>query len=201
MMHYKKAKLIADRIVELITPFCDLVHIAGSIRREKEFVKDIEIVCLPKKEFVSTDLFGGGHNKRVAGFHAAIDIIQDKIVKGNTEGRLMQIICKGGAVMDLFMPQKEDYYRQLAIRTGSADFSNFVIAHAWKKKGWCGTHDGLRLQLDCTLNEKTKNWNCWSKSPTLPPEWQSEEEFFTWLGLNWLHPKDREIKSSVKVYQ
>jgi DNA polymerase/3'-5' exonuclease PolX len=201
MMHFKKAKAIADRVVDLFQPYSELVHIAGSIRREKEMVKDIEIVCLPKKEFVSTDLFGGGFLKVCPGFADALRFIQDKVIKGNPEGRYMQLILKGGTTLDLFMPQKEDYYRQLAIRTGSAEYSSLVIAHAWKRKGWCGTHEGLRLQLDCTLNEKSGNWNVWNKNPTLPPVWQSEEEFFKWLGVEWTHPKFREVKSTINLYQ
>jgi DNA polymerase/3'-5' exonuclease PolX len=201
MMHYKKAKALADRIVQLFKPHCEKIDIAGSIRREKEIVKDIEIVCLPKKEFIQTDLFGAGYFRVCAGFAAALTVIQSKVIKGNPEGRYMQLHIKGGGVLDLFMPQREDYYRQLAIRTGSADYSAFVLANAWKKKGWCGTHEGLRLQRDCTLNEKTGNWTVVNKNASLPPVWQNEEDFFAWLDVLYIHPKHREVKSSINIYQ
>jgi DNA polymerase/3'-5' exonuclease PolX len=200
MMNYPTAKKLSDRIVELFTPHCDIVHIAGSILREKKEIKDIEIVCLPKKEFIQTDLLGGGCYKVLPGFAGALKAIQDKIIKGNPDGRYMQLIIKGGATLDLFMPQKEDYYRQLAIRTGSAEYSSFVIAYAWKRKGWCGTHDGLRLQEECTQT-KSNNWVCQKKDPTLPPVWQSEQEFFEWLGVEYVHPSKRELPKTINAYQ
>jgi DNA polymerase/3'-5' exonuclease PolX len=201
MMYYKTAKQIADRIVMLLQAHCQVINIAGSIRREKHQVKDIEIVCIPKKEFIQTDLLGGGVNKTIKGFTDALLLMQDKIVKGNPEGRYMQLIIKGGATLDLFMPQADDYYRQYAIRTGSAEYSSFVIANGWKRKGWCGTHDGLRLQQQCLQNEKTGNWNCVVKEPTLPPVWQSEQEFFEWLGVEYVHPSKRELPKTINAYQ
>ena len=41
-MKLAKAKAIADKYVALLAPFCDRIEIAGSIRREKEEVGDIE---------------------------------------------------------------------------------------------------------------------------------------------------------------
>lgn len=200
MMYLSTAQKIADRIVMLLQPYCDIIHIAGSIRREKRAVKDIEIVCLPKSEEVQINLLET-KLMRVKGFHAALQIMIESHVKGNSEGRYMQVVLKGGYTLDLFMPQRSDYYRQLAIRTGSADYSNLVIAHAWKRLGWCGTHDGLRLQSECQKNEKTKNWKCTAATPTLPPVWSSEQEFFTWLGVNYVHPSLREVKSTLNAFQ
>lgn len=198
-MDYASAKKIADRIVEIFTPHCepDFIHIAGSVRREKYEVKDIEIVCIPKKEFIPTDLFGGGETFVIPSFLEAVNTVSREIIKGKPDGRYMQTFIKGFLTfkLDLFLPQKADYYRQLAIRTGSGDYSHKVIAEAWLKKGWCGTNDGLRKQMDCTLTRVgEKNvWKCMTQYPTLPPEWQSEEEFFQWLGIKWKEPKDREF--------
>lgn len=46
----------AQRIVEAISGACERIQIAGSIRRRKEEVGDIEIVAIPKRG--GTDLFG-----------------------------------------------------------------------------------------------------------------------------------------------
>lgn len=43
------AEQLAHRLVELLTPHCERIDVAGSIRRKKQEVGDIEIVCLPKK--------------------------------------------------------------------------------------------------------------------------------------------------------
>jgi len=45
---YDEAHSIAVRVLELLQPHCIRCEIAGSIRREKSEVKDIEIVAIPK---------------------------------------------------------------------------------------------------------------------------------------------------------
>jgi DNA polymerase/3'-5' exonuclease PolX len=199
-MHaYTKAKKVADRVVQLLEPHCSLIHIAGSVRREKPVVKDIEIVCLPKVLFVQNDLFGGGTWQRVETFGVVLHSFVETVVKGTVEGRYMQAVLKGGITMDLFMPQAFDYYRILAMRTGSAEYSQSVIAAAWVAKGWCGTEDGLRRILDCTTTPS--GWKCWRPCPELPPAWTSEQNFFEWLGIAHVQPKMREVKHTVNPFQ
>ena len=173
-MELAHAKAIAHQIVEVITPHCALVDIAGSIRRQKPWVKDIEILCLlpnPNKMFMALQPF----------------IL--KVQKGKASGRYMQLWLKQGIMLDLFIPSPPDYYRQLAIRTGSSTFSNSVIATTWVKKGWRGTADGLRLSKEC--KKIGKKWECTISNPTLPPEWASEKEFFNWLGIEYIEPEFR----------
>lgn len=194
-MQYLKAKRIADKIVRLLSPDCDIIHIAGSIRRKKPDVKDIEIVCLPKKIPTDTDLFGGAGDYRVgADFPHTISVISAEIVKGHVNGRYMQIRLKGSSptsaiMLDLFMPQPDDYYRQLAIRTGSADYSAAVLATAWRKNGWVGTAQGLRRMDDC--EKSTSGWKIVNEKGDRPPVWKSEEEFFKWLGIEYTAPENR----------
>lgn len=92
------------------------------------------------------------------------------------------------------MPEENDYYRQYAIRTGSADYSFKVIASAWKKKGWCGSNEGLRKMNECVETKgpdgKSK-WKCVSKNPELPPAWNTEADFFKWLHIPLINPTER----------
>lgn len=191
---FNTAHALAERIKQLLAPYCEPArfYIAGSIRRMKAEVKDIEAVCIPKKEERSTDLFGGTKQIISNGFSFGITEIMEEIIKGKIAGRQMQIKLKGGMMLDLFLPHPDDFYRQLAIRTGSADYSHQVIAKAWYRKGWCGTPDGLRKQSECTGGGKYP-WKCKKEKPTLPPVWTSEGEFFTWLGLEYIDPELREV--------
>lgn len=189
-MEFFKAEKIANRIVEIFTPHVDLIHIAGSVRRRKPEVKDVEICCIPKKH--PTDLFKSGDLVIDPCFKAAIDLIAVKIIKGKPDGRYMQIELKGNEKinLDLFMPEPDDYYRQYAIRTGSADYSAKVIAAGWVAKGWRGTEQGLRLEKDChaiTNGEgKITGWRCVNSNAQKPPVWQGEQEFFEWIGVEWM---------------
>lgn len=198
---------IANRLVEILSPVCDRIHIAGSIRRCQSQVKDIEIVCQPKMIFQKdhTNLFQQGEWVINPDFQKATNRFTDKIEKGKHTGRYMKIILKGGMPIDLFMPAKEDYFRQLIIRTGSTDYVHHVIAASWRQKGWCGvTGQGLRLMSECTSRISPDNktvWYCNNKYPTLPPAWQSEEEVFAWLGLLYTPPECREVKTVLNHHQ
>ena len=55
-MGLKGAEALANRMIQVLKPVCQRIEVAGSIRRRKETIGDVEIVCIPN-EFVS-DLFG-----------------------------------------------------------------------------------------------------------------------------------------------
>jgi DNA polymerase/3'-5' exonuclease PolX len=196
-----QAQAIARTYAVKLHPFSETerLYIAGSIRRRKNEVGDIEIVCLPRTESVATDLFA--EEKKtilIQGFAETVNSF-GKVLKGEPTGRNMKIQLPEGIVLDLYMPQAHDYFRQLAIRTGSAKYAAEKIAGSWVKLGWCGTKDGLRRIDECTgkpyeTGGKTKTiWTCRFTHPTLPPEWKTEREFFEWLGVLYVEPMDREI--------
>ncbi len=192
-MQLLQARRIAVDICYLLQPYCSKINIAGSIRRQKAEVKDIEIVCLPIVTEM-TDLFGAViKTQRSELFFNECKKLGTS-VKGNPGGKYMQISLPSGVNLDLFMPEAADYFRQYAIRTGSADYSYKVIAAAWKRKGWCGSDLGLRKMIDCleikTPDGKSK-WKCVNSAGEIPPVWESEEVFFSWLGVDYLPPKYR----------
>ena len=192
-MELTKAKILANRVVELLTPHCELCLIAGSIRRSKPEVKDIEIVAVPKT-VAALSLFTDGARYRPKTFIDTIESI-GKVLKGDPiSGRYVQIQTKSSAQfesvnIDLFMPQEHDFWRIFAVRTGSADYSGKVIAHNWVKNGWRGTPNGLRLDTECV--ERNGTFITIVDNPTLPPVWKSEQDFFTWLNIEYLQPQDR----------
>lgn len=120
------------------------------------------------------------------------------VEKGNSAGKYMQIhLAEHDINLDLFMPDDFDYWRQMCIRTGSAEWVAKNVAGGWKKIGWCGSNAGLRLQSQCKGErgpDKKMHWKCIvpKEQQMEPPHWESEEEFFEWLGLSWVGPKNRE---------
>lgn len=199
-----KAMKVAEYILKLLQPHCDRIHLAGSIRRLRYKVSDIEIVCQPKKVFEQNGLFPENGEWMISkDFSEALMVITDIVLKGKIGGRMMRIrttskICPG-IVLDLFMPQPHDYFRIYAIRTGSRDYAHAAIAGGWARKGWVGTEDGLRLKSQCI--QTASGWVCQAEEPTLPPEWKSEGEFFTWLGLEYIDPEQREYHKPVNEAQ
>ena len=66
MFSLSRALKIATCILRNIYPSCEVANIAGSIRRLKHDVKDIEIVCVPKRIKVgAVDLFGEDDRKEI----------------------------------------------------------------------------------------------------------------------------------------
>ena len=167
--------------------------------------------CLKVKD-QQTCLDGEGEIIRSKNFIEMVNSL-GKIIKGNASGKYMQIelpihhspltihhsplITHHSPLtinLDLFMPDDFDYYRQYAIRTGSAEYAAKVIAAGWKKIGWCGSDKGLRKIEDC-INmpgpDGKSKWRCIKKDAELPPVWQSEEEFFRWIKVLYEKPIHR----------
>jgi len=206
-MNLYNANIIAECLYSDIAPYCEpgFLHIAGSIRRKKDAdIKDVEIVCIPQKSIhKETNLFGEVIKETTVIHPGFIEAIQKAgtIVKGKFTGRYMKIEMTReieGTVqlinLDLFMPQKHDYFRQLAIRIGSAEYSKRFIANKWVALGWCGVCGDLRLQRECN-QQADKSWQLKPHiaNPTLPPVWHSEQEFFKWLGVQYLEPEQRNL--------
>lgn len=195
-MKLLEAKAIAIEKCYALQPYCSKVNIAGSVRRLAPDVKDIEVVCTPKyDEHENADLFGALTTVKVLsqGFVKVFNSLGE-VVKGKANGRYAQIKLPEGINLDLFMPEVNDYYRQYAIRTGSAEYASYVIAHGWRVNGWVGTENGLRKQSQCLekkLPDGKSKWICEHPNPSVPPVWENEESFFKWLGVPYRHPKDR----------
>lgn len=192
LMKLYKAEIIARAVLADLAPHCETAMVAGSVRRQSPEVKDIEFVVMPKTQVVIQDLFSPNkREERVS--DKFVDAVKKlgTILRGSPTGRYCQVLTVVGIKLDIFIPQRHDFYRILAIRTGSAEYSHQIIARGWNLNGWCGTPNGLRLMAECERVEKTGTWVCICKEPTLPPAWASEEEFFQWLGITFLPPEKR----------
>lgn len=108
-------------------PYCERAEIAGSIRRQKPEVKDIEIVVIPKTETVK-DLFG-----EAAGEVSLLENSISNLLKTwdawtiKNGQKYKQILLPGGMKLDLFIVKKETWGVQFTIRTGSADYSKWLV--------------------------------------------------------------------------
>lgn len=124
-MEYNQALTIAQRVLEELRPHCLRCEIAGSIRRAKPEVKDIEIVAIPKP--YNTGLFADG---------IATVVEQWRKVKGELPCKYTQRILPEGIKLDLFFAEPGNWGLILAIRTGSADYSHNILADRWVKRGY-----------------------------------------------------------------
>lgn len=178
-MPLRRAQMIAERFMSHLLPYVSQMEVAGSVRRECSEVGDIEVVCIPKDEFSMGLAFPMGY--------------PGLTVNGS---RLKRFIYPfSGVQIELYITNPADYGRILAIRTGSSAYSHIQLAMRWNRLGWCGTEDGLRRKTECTHKSTWKIKPEYKHDPTLPPIFDTEKKFFAFLGIEWIHPKERSWES------
>lgn len=164
-MPLAEARAIADDVISQLSPHCSRIQVAGSIRRGKPTIGDIEVVCLPCP-YEESPLFCTG---------IAAVINQWGKVKGELPCRYTQRRLPSGMKLDLFMPDPMGFGLQVAIRTGSADWCKHALAPAWKRAGF-RSEGGILRRADG------------SAVPT-----PDERILFNVIGLRWTEPQDREV--------
>jgi DNA polymerase/3'-5' exonuclease PolX len=128
-MRLAEARYAANKIVAAIQPYCTVAIIAGSIRREKPEVGDIEIVAIPGNDTFSED-------KAKMLIYDLLDRMAHRI-KGQPNGKYNQWQLRQPEInLDLFYATANNFGLQLAIRTGSSKYSHYVLASGWKRKGF-----------------------------------------------------------------
>ena len=182
-MPLAKAQEIARRFINYIQPYCKIVCVAGSVRREVDYVGDVEVVVIPLDEFSMGRCFPEGYSGMV--------------VNGT---RLKRFKYGNGVQIELYIVLNEaDWGRILAIRTGSSAYSHH-LAMQWNRRGWCGTEDGLRRKDECIHKSTWKIKPEYKNCPTLPPIFSTEESFLAFIGVDYVHPKARSWASSKPEY-
>ena len=123
---YSEMIIIAEEIKALLEPHVFRIEIAGSLRRKKDLVGDIEIILISKP--FETGLFATGLAEIVDQWQMIVGSL-DKHCKYTKR------IFKGVQV-DLFFCEFDNWGNTLAVRTGSADYSFKVLASGWKQAGY-----------------------------------------------------------------
>lgn len=127
---YAEAYPIARDLADRISPACEQLAIAGSLRRRKQTVHDIEIVCQPRVEQV-TDLLGNAITCHTPDLDAILAQLVGTswltAIKGGDRYKQFTV-SPVGIYLDLFivLPPAQ-YGNTLAIRTGPAHYSKWLV--------------------------------------------------------------------------
>src|SRR4030066_671949 len=105
-MRLEQAQKLAQEIVDQIIPYCERIEVAGSIRRKKSEVNDVDIVLIPKPLL---------WHRIIAALQRAMDA---KILKRGDS--IAQLLIKDVKV-DFYVASKQTWGALLLIRTGSAE--------------------------------------------------------------------------------
>lgn len=189
-----QAELLAAKVIRLLEPACEKIQVAGSVRRQKQGVSDIEIVYIPKFRQAPDpdDLFG---ESRLITANCVDAVLQKMIDDGQLEKRLNQngaatwgpankygILTRTGFPIDLFSTTKDCWWSNLVCRTGGAE-SNKAVAVAAKNMGWRwkSTGNGF-VKLD-NLGEEDESLGF--------EKVRCEKDVFDFVGMPCLPPERR----------
>jgi DNA polymerase/3'-5' exonuclease PolX len=158
----------AQEIYETLRPHCARIEIAGSIRRQRPDIGDLEMVCIPRQ--VPAGLFSD--ELEVDPDFCAVVRRWHK-VKGEPTGKYTQRVLPGGMTLDLFMANPDNWGYQLILRTGSERFNRVKMLPALKARGY--VMDEVYIWLDGQIVPASEETDLWaiSKLPWMEP-WARE---------------------------
>lgn len=122
---YAEALEIAQELIFRIRPACARIEIAGSLRRLKPEVGDIELVAIPLYE-QNTDLFGHAVGAPVNLIDEALGQISGRGPFAKNGPAFKQFDFLGQSV-DLFLVNADTWGVQFLIRTGNREFSHWMV--------------------------------------------------------------------------
>lgn len=165
------ALLYANDIVNELSPLCERIEIAGSIRRKKDEVGDIEIVAIPNCKM---DMFG----EVISGDHELNYYEWEKLGKLVKNGnKFKQVTLYRGISLDLFIVTPPAQWGVIfTIRTGSADFSHRLVTS--KRQG------GMMPS-----NLRVEGGAIWSNNHII--ETPEEQDVFDLIGVPFIDPELR----------
>lgn len=191
------ARLTACRVLDLLEPHCERIEVAGSIRRQKQTVSDIEIVCVPKLTIQRADLWGNPID--------ATNLLDLACAEMRTDGILADRLDKNGrpawgtkykrgtfdgVALDIFscLPPNQ-WGHMLMVRTGPADFSKLMMTQRYKKGVlpddlYCKDHAIWRRAS--VYDNDGDAWSCDRLIPT-----PDERDVFEVMGLDFIAPVRR----------
>lgn len=176
------ARQTGCQIIEQFKPFCSKIILAGSIRRNKAQVGDIEVLLIPQIIFGDVgELFHQNHNlfeeefqRRMTAGDFYLRIKKDGTVSNGLKVKLCQHKSSGIPV-DFFITSPENWFSSLVCRTGSKE-SNEEVAKRAKRMGYRWKMSGTGFAHAET-------------GETVPA--YSEADIFNFVGLPELPPEKR----------
>lgn len=186
------ARALADKLIARLGPSCERIEVAGSVRRGKRWVGDLELVAIPRT-IGQVDLFG-----QVGQRTSLLDRDLDHLVTirhisrqpppgwattlawGPRQKKFWLKLSDrlGIAQVDLYITTPESWGAIFCIRTGPQDFSEALVAH-FKFRTPYRQQDGMLVRQDTG-----------EAVPVL-----EEDDYFRLAGIPWIPPDRRSAQA------
>lgn len=179
-----EALKVAKQLCVSLADITERLIVAGSLRRRKFEVGDVEILFIPKLVTQSVDFFT---SKSVS----AVDLMLDRLIaegiiakRKNVNGSEMwgeknklAVHVASGIPVDFFATKEESWFNYLVCRTGGAE-NNRQIATAANNKGWTWNPYGSGFSRPSGLGKAFH-------------QVKSERDVFEFVGMPYREPWER----------
>ena len=178
---HAEALAVAEQLQAILSPACRRIAIAGSLRRRKPDVGDVELLFVP----ILTERPDGLFDRRIV--DVCSEVVEKMLADGvlakrpNVNGHFtwgernkLAIHVPSGIPVDLFGTSEANWFVSLVIRTGSKD-TNLRLTNGAIRRG-------------ATLNAYGSGVT-WSDGTQTPAT--SEEHVFEMCGVPYLPPHKR----------
>jgi len=181
-----EARVIADKVLHHVSPAMTRIEIAGSIRREKQVVGDIELVAIVADQDKLIKLIGDVGQTIKPGVPGVIPW------SPKPGAKYIRVRLEEGMNLDLFVASPENWGGLFLMRTGSASGSdgnafNGFVPRMFKR--WKTLSGGGRMT---------------DAMPTMPDGTQlpvyEEQDFFDLLEMDFVPPVERADHKAIKKY-
>jgi DNA polymerase/3'-5' exonuclease PolX len=190
------AEALAAEVVDLLAPWCVRIAVAGSIRRRRPTIGDIEIVCLPTVEVrvEQVDMFTTRE--------VAVDLLHERCAALRTSGvfadrpdknghpafgaKFKRLLFRGFA-LDVFSARPDNWGYTLLLRTGPAEWNKQLVLKqsqgGWLPRGYF-FRDGQLWELPAPYDASL----AYRATAVPTPE---EADVFAALGYAFVPPEQR----------
>jgi len=180
-----EAVAVARHVCRQLAPVCTRLIVAGSLRRRRAEVGDVEILYIPKFQTEQADMFATTQanlvDRVLGGMLASGEFAKRPNCNGGFAwGEKNKLaLHRSGIPVDLFTASESNWWNYLVCRTGGAE-SNIRIAQAAIQRGWKWNPYGDGFSRGGAL-----------AGPAESHTVHSEREVFEFVGLPYLEPWQR----------
>lgn len=177
---WKAAMELAEQLKAALEPMCEAIEIAGSLRRRKALVSDIELLYIPRFESRKVDLFDSAPvslvDEGLATWLRTGVLTKRLSMTGITtwgEKNKLSVHVGTGIPVDFFATTRENWFVSLVIRTGSKE---------------------TNLRLTTGANALGRSLNAYGSGVTINGQVHpatSERDVFNLCGVPYLEPEQR----------
>jgi DNA polymerase (family X) len=169
-LELEKAQRTASEVKAAVEAQCELIEVAGSIRRQKSIVHDIDFVVVAKSDANWLKI-----NEKLRQLKAKPNCSGNSVIKAF-------VPCQGGLFqVDFYRAKPSTFGIHLLVRTGSAEHNMWLAGHAFSK--------GMRLKYSEGLIKDG-----------VAIAGETEQGVFDALCLPYTLPTQREIADNKPVW-